>query len=684
MIARVALPIPRAEPFDYRVPPEVEVELGHRVRVPLGKRRLWGVVVALEPGAGEELLPIEETGGVLVPPEALPLFCAVAEEAFVAVGFALHRLVPPPAQSRARSYRLTIPLAEAQALAEELARRAPAQSQALLALLSGEQKAVVGRGAALAALAKKGLVRPEVLPFAFPLREPRHEFSLTPHQEEAFRRLAEAEPGETFLLFGPPGAGKTEVYLRAARAILAKSQAVLFLEPEVSLLPQLWARATSALEEEVAPYFGELPPGERWRVWEGVGAGRLQAACGTRSAIFLPFPKLGLVVIDEEGEPAYKQEEMAPYYHARRVAELRARREGAVVLLGAAAPQVETFYRAEKGEVELLTLPERVVGAFPNVTLVPQGEEVLSPTLQEALDRHLARGGQALLFINRRGFFTGAACRSCGSLLRCPDCGVSLVFHLPRQAFLCHVCGRAFPQPRCPTCGGEKFRLFGLGSQRVEFEVRRLFPSLTVARLDTDTARQRGEILAALARGEIDVLVGTQMVGKGLDFPRITLVGVIDADALLAIPDFRTGERAFQLLLSAAGRAGRGPWPGEVIVQTNQPQHYAIRHAMAGDYRAFYAQELGFRRALSYPPFSRLVQLVAVGKRAQERTQELLARLEKLGLEVLGPSELPPRAGVPRWQLVVKGGQGVIAQIREAVHPVPAWLQVNLDPYRLF
>ncbi len=683
MIARVALPIPRAEPFDYQVPLGMSVEIGHRVRVPLGKRRLWGVVVELVPEDRAGLLPLEEVGEALVPAAALPLFRQVADGAFVSLGFALHRLVPPPARSRARVYRLTVPPSRAQALAEELSPRAPAQARALRALLAGDTRELEGKGAALSALAQKGLVRPEALPFSFSLREPRREVCLTPHQEEALRRLAGAEPGQAFLLFGPPGAGKTVVFLRAAQATLAAGRAVLFLEPEVSLLPQLWARAAAALDEEVALYFGELPPGERWRVWDGARAGRLRVACGTRSAVFLPFPSLGLVVLDEEGEPAYKQEEMAPHYHARQVAEFRARREGAVVLLGAAAPQVETFYRAQQGSLELLSLPERVAGTPPQVQVVPQGEEVLSPELQAALDRHLARGGQALLFINRRGFFTGAACRSCGTLLRCPGCGVPLVFHLPRQAFLCHVCGRAFPRPSCPTCGGDGLRLFGLGSQRVEFEVQRLFPSLSVARLDTDTARQRGEILAALARGEIDVLVGTQMVGKGLDFPRITLVGVIDADALLAIPDFRTGERAFQLLLAAAGRAGRGPWPGEVIVQTNQPQHYAIQHALAGDYLAFYEQELTFRQALSYPPFSRLVQLVAVGKRARERAEALLPRLEKLAAEVLGPSELYPRGGVPRWQLVVKGDQEVVARLREVLLPLPPWLQVNPDPYHL-
>ncbi|HIP99070.1 TPA: primosomal protein N', partial [Candidatus Bipolaricaulota bacterium] len=594
MIARVALPLPKADPFDYLVPEGMEIRVGDRVLVPLGKRRLWGVVVELlvastHPG---ELQRIEAGQGRVIPPRQLSLFARVAADSFVSLGLALGRLIPPQARSRAKRYRLTVSPGEAQRLLKRLQRRAPAQARALAAVLAGEAPPA----APARALLHKGLLKPEPLPFSFSLREARVEPTLTPGQEQALEAISAGE-GNTFLLYGPPGAGKTEVYLRAAREVLGRGRTALLLEPEVSLLPQLWARAEAALAEEVALYFGELPAGERWRVWQGALEGGIRAAAGTRSAAFLPLPELGLVVVDEEGEPAYKQEEMAPYYHAREVARLRAR-HGAAVVLGTAAPQVETYFAAEQGEIRLLPLPERVVGTPPRVQLVPKGEEVIGPELQAAMDRHLTRGEQVLLFINRRGFFTGAACRACGAVLRCPGCEVPLAFYLAGRVFRCHVCGRTYPRPRCSRCGGERFRLFGVGSERVEFEAKRLFPSLSVARLDTDTAPRRGEILAALARGEIDVLVGTQMVGKGLDFPRITLVGVIDADVLLSLPDFRAGERTFQLLLAAGGRAGRGPLPGEVIVQTDQPDHYAIRYAARGDYLGFYREELRFRESL--------------------------------------------------------------------------------------
>jgi len=677
VIARVALPIPRAGPFDYLVPEGMEVGVGYRVLAPLGKRCLWGVVVELRPSSSHagELQAIADCQGPVAPPGLLGLISRVAGESFTSLGLSLGRLVPAPARARARRFVLAVSPEQARSLLPELEGRAPAQAAALRALLSGGKPP----SGPARALARKGLVRPEPLPFSFSLREARREVPLTPSQRAALEAISGGE-GRVFLLYGPPGAGKTEVYLRAAREALARGKAALFLEPEVSLLPQLWARASSALEAEVALYFGELPPGERWRVWEGALSGRLRAACGTRSAAFLPFSDLGLLVVDEEGEPAYKQEEMAPYYHARRVAELRAGEEGAAAVLGSAAPQVETYFRAEKGEIGLLVLPDRVAGEPPEVRLVPKGEEVIGQELQAAMDRHLSRGGQVLLFINRRGFFTGAACRTCGRVLRCPDCGVPLVFHLEGKAFRCHVCGRAFPEPSCPHCGSERFRLFGVGTERVEFEVKRLFPSLFVARLDTDTAPRRGEILAALARGEIDVLVGTQMVGKGLDFPRITLVGVIDADGLLALPDFRAGERAFQLVLAAAGRAGRGDWPGEVIVQTDQPDHYAIRYAAAGDYLGFYREELGYREALRYPPFSRLVQLVVEGKTAELRAGRLGEELSARGLEVLGPAPLPPRRGVPRFQLLLKGDQGLAERLRAALPTPPAWVKIKPDP----
>ena len=680
MIARVALPLPKADPFDYLVPEGMEIGVGDRVLVPLGKRRLWGVVVELlvastHPG---ELQRIEAGQGRVIPPRQLSLFARVAADSFVSLGLALGRLIPPQARSRAKGYRLTVSPGEAQRLLKRLQRRAPAQARALAAVLAGEAPPA----APARALLHKGLLKPEPLPFSFSLREARVEPTLTPGQEQALEAISAGE-GNTFLLYGPPGAGKTEVYLRAAREVLGRGRTALLLEPEVSLLPQLWARAEAALAEEVALYFGELPAGERWRVWQGALEGGIRAAAGTRSAAFLPLPELGLVVVDEEGEPAYKQEEMAPYYHAREVARLRAR-HGAAVVLGTAAPQVETYFAAEQGEIRLLPLPERVVGTPPRVQLVPKGEEVIGPELQAAMDRHLTRGEQVLLFINRRGFFTGAACRACGAVLRCPGCEVPLAFYLAGRVFRCHVCGRTYPRPRCSRCGGERFRLFGVGSERVEFEAKRLFPSLSVARLDTDTAPRRGEILAALARGEIDVLVGTQMVGKGLDFPRITLVGVIDADVLLSLPDFRAGERTFQLLLAAGGRAGRGPLPGEVIVQTDQPDHYAIRYAARGDYLGFYREELRFRESLGYPPFSRLVRLWVEGGKAEVKAGTLARRLEGAGLEVLGPVRLHPRRGVPRWQLLLRGGPELLPQLKEALPQPPPGVKVDPDPMRLF
>lgn len=688
MIAQVSLPIPQGGPFDYLVPEGMEVGVGERVRVHLGRRWLWGVVVALreEPTYPGKLLPIAAKAGLVIPPQGIELVRRVAEDSFVSVGLALGRIVPPRARSRARALA---PEAEAEGALNMLRRRAPAQARALRAALAGplpetelRRRAHVSQ-ATVSALVHKGLLRPEVLPFSFPLREARREIRLTEEQERAVEAVASAQgEGKKFLLFGPAGAGKTEVYLRAAQAALRGGKGALLLEPEISLLPQLWARADLALREDVALYFGELRPGERWRVWEGALRGEVRAAAGTRSAVFLPLRDLGLIVLDEEGEPAHKQQEMAPHYHAREVAELRAGGEGAVVMLGAASPQVETFFRAERGELGLLRLSRRVAGHPPLVRAAPHGGAIIGEELREAMGRHLAADGQVLLFLNRRGFFTGTTCRDCGAILRCPTCEVPLVFHLSDRSFRCHACGRTVWDPACPVCGGKRFRLFGMGTERVEHEAARLFPTAAIARLDTDTKELRTEILTALSRGELDILVGTQMVGKGLDFPGITLVGVIDADQLLAIPEFRAGERTFQLVSAAAGRAGRGARAGEVIVQTDQPDYYAIRYAMAGEYEAFYREEIRFREALRYPPLSRLVRILVEGKGAEVRAGKLAERLSHLGFEVLGPARLLPLRGIPRWQLLLRGGDGLPTELRVAlpklrgvkVDPNPTWI----------
>lgn len=675
MIARVALPIPRAAPFDYEVPPELPVEVGHRVRVPFGSRHLWGIVVEVrgEPTFPGPLLPIEATGGAVLSPQELALISEVARWSFVGVGIALGRLVPAPSGARVREVEPgegPPALTPAQARVWEAAKTGTTDVRALRRLPGGSR--------ALRELLALGALRPRYLPFSY--REVRKEIALTPHQERAVEEIARGiGRGRKCLLVGPPGSGKTEVYLRAAAVALEGGRSALLLAPEVSLLPQLWARASLALGRAPAPYFGELPGGERWRTWAGALAGEVRVAVGTRSAAFLPLPRPGLLVLDEEGEPAYKQEEMAPYYHARAVAEARAADEGAALVLGASAPSVETYFRAERGELALLSLPERVAGSPPTAEAVPRGEDVIGPQLREAIARHLGAGGQVLLFVHRLGFYTGAACR-CRTVLRCPTCEIPLVFHLEDRTFRCHACGRAVREPRCPTCGGSRFHLFGVGTERVEHEARRLFPGAAVARLDAETARDRDRILSALARGEIRVLVGAQMVGKGLDFPGITLVGVVNADGLLSAPDFRAAERTYQLLSGAAGRAGRGDRPGEVVLQTDQPDFYPIRCALQGDYLGFYREELRYREALRYPPFARLVRLLASGRDAEEKAEKLGQTLAAQGFEVLGPARLFPRRGVPRAQLLVRGDEGVINALAATLPSPPPWLSVDPDP----
>jgi primosomal protein N' (replication factor Y) len=693
MIAKVALPVPKIGPFDYEIPEGMQLGVGHRVKVKLGKRTLWGIVVALreKPEHRGSLQPVLDDGGLVVPYWELPLFEELSRRYFVSLGMALERSLPRTARVRARRFALGVPLREAQEFLEELKVRAPAQARALQRALAGPVEERMLRAetgispSAVRALVRKGLLRPESLPFSFPLREAPKRVRLTTDQEKALEAVISGlGHGRKYLLFGPPAAGKTEVYLRAARFALERGWDVLFLEPEVSLLPQLWTRVQNALSSaEVSPrlYFGEMPPGERWRTWGDILRGKTRVAVGTRSAAFLPFGRLGLFILDEEHEPAYKQEEMAPHYHAREVGEFRAAAEGAGLLLGSATPSVESYFRAEQGEYELLELSERVAGEAPEVRAVPLGsEEAITEFLREAMERHLSAGGQILLFLNRIGFFTGAACRDCGAVLRCGLCEVALVFHLAEKGFRCHACGHSYPETKCSRCGGQKFRLFGMGTERVEYEAKRLFPRARVARLDAETAPRRAEILQALAEGTVDVLVGTQMVGKGLDFPRITLVGVINADGLLSAPDFRAGERTFQLLLAAAGRAGRGERRGEVVVQTNNPDHYAIAYALRGNYRALYDAELSFRRELLYPPFGKLVKLLFEGKKAEERAGRYAKALSKEGLEVLGPARLLPLRGVQRYQILVRGDEEVLERLRAAIPEVPTNTKVDPNP----
>lgn len=491
---------------------------------------------------------------------------------------------------------------------------------------------------------------------------------LTPEQETALSSIRRGleESGGVYLLHGVTGSGKTEVYIRAAEAALAAGKGALILVPEISLTPQLFTRFRRRLGEEVALLHSAMARQERYGQWRKIAAGDMRVVIGARSALFAPIKDLGLIVVDEEHEPSYKQSD-GLRYNARDMALVRGRLEGATVVLGSATPSVETYYNASRGRISLLRLRKRVDDRpLPTVEVVDlKGQKgVLSDPLKEALRETVSRGEQALLFLNRRGFAPVMTCRECGEPLRCNYCSVTLTYHASSQSLLCHYCGFSLPVPQiCPRCGGKRISSVGFGTERVVEEVKRLLPRAQIARMDSDTVATRKDyeaLLKALADGEIDVLVGTQMIVKGHDVPQITLVGVICADVALNLPDFRAPERTFQLLSQAAGRAGRGNREGRVIVQTFLPSHYAVLKASKHDFEGFFDQEIALRRELLYPPFCRLIQVRFIGadlRQVKVRAREVAQALEGGDFQVLGPAPAPLSLlrGRWRWQLLLKG-----------------------------
>jgi len=579
------------------------------------------------------------------------------------------------------------PLARARkqaALLERIAREGPlpvaalgGASEALRQLAARNLVVVFDRELGVMAQGANGLADGEAAP---PL--------LTPEQEQALVAITEAiraRRDERFLLHGVTGSGKTEVYLRAIEATLAEGRQALVLVPEITLTHQLVARLAARFGERVAVLHSQLRPGERIAEWRRLLGGATRIAVGARSALFAPLDDLGLIVIDEEHEPSYKNEE-GFRYHARDLAGRRAALAGCPLVLGSATPALESRFAAERGELRLLSLPHRIGGRpLPAVEIVdlekeratlPRGRRlVLSRALAKALAETLADHGQAILFLNRRGFSTRIFCFQCGHAERCRHCDISLVYHASEQKLRCHYCQYEIDPPdTCSKCGAPDTALLGLGTERLVEEVRRRFPDARIARLDRDTAQRRGEterVLAALAAGTVDVLVGTQMIAKGHHFPGVRLVGVVSADQSLHFPDFRAAERTFQLLTQVAGRAGRGGAPGRVVLQTFVPNHYAIRPVREHDYETFYRSELEHRAALGYPPLGRLVHVLVSGpeEAATGAVAEGLATLAcRVGgaaadapspaFAVLGPGPAPiPRLRDRfRVQLLIKGG----------------------------
>ncbi|MEK7703496.1 MAG: primosomal protein N' [Myxococcota bacterium] len=505
--------------------------------------------------------------------------------------------------------------------------------------------------------------------------------TLTGAQDEAVEAISTALAAGRYggyLLQGVTGSGKTEVYLRVIERALAVGKTALVLVPEIALTPQLGARFRARFGDRVATFHSGLTPAQRRDEWERVQSGRAPVGLGARSALFLPLRNLGVVIVDEEHESSFKQDE-SPRYHARDLAVARAHRANAVVVLGSATPSLETRHNALRGRYERLELRDRVANRpMPEVSHIDMSGAVLaddgalSVRLAEALEHTLRAGEQAILLLNRRGFAPYVYCRDCGHAYRCPDCEVALTLHQRRGILLCHYCGHEVEAPeRCPGCHGHRLAGSGLGTEKLEREIEALFGAARIARLDRDTVRRRADleaILARFARGEARVLLGTQMVAKGHDFPGVTLVGVVAADATLNLPDFRAAERTFQLLTQVSGRAGRGDRLGSVLVQAYETRHYALQTAKAHDYEAFATEELRVRRELRYPPFAHLAlirceamteeEARAAAEQSADSARRIAAQVAQ-GMEVLGPAPAPlgRLKGWWRYQVLLKASR---------------------------
>ena len=710
MVARVTLEIALRKEFDYAIPPELapRIEVGTRVKVPFGPRQVNGIVTAVaEESTHTNLRPIAKviSAPSLVTPKVLQLARWIADYYCCPPEIALKGVLPESVRKEDAGFRerLFVRMAPVHGAPPKLTKR----QQDLLNVVEEWRELPLQRlltltgvtPATVRKLEDKGLVTiaPQVDerdPYAKEEILPTEPLKLNEEQQRALHRITAAmqqrapgilpaagpeaksgapassnaatrrDAGGTFLLHGVTGSGKTEIYLQAIAQALEPGKGAIVLVPEISLTPQTVERfkarfSSGPLRTLVAVLHSHLSAGERHDEWHKIRQGRARIVIGARSAIFAPIDPLGLIIVDEEHEHSYKQEE-SPRYHARDVAVVRGQMEGAVVVLGSATPSMESYHNAKRGKYELLELRTRVDDQkMPVVRVVDmraegrkqKGVPIFSNQLKEAITQRLERHEQTILFLNRRGYSTSLQCPLCGYVAECPNCSVSLTFHRRAAKLMCHICGHSANAPSvCPNaqCRNPAVRYSGLGTEKVEDTLGKLFPHARVTRMDSDTLKRKEDyrrILGDFRAGKIDVLVGTQMIAKGLHFPNVTLVGIIYADLSLHMPDFRAGERTFQLLTQVAGRAGRGDVEGEVFVQAFTPFHPAIQYARRHDYTGFYDQEIEFREQLRYPPLSRIALLTLRGRNEEKvrlSAEHVRSELEKV-LES-APGILPGRS----------------------------------------
>ncbi len=702
MIAQVIVDVVHtnvAKPFSYLIPDGLSVCVGLRVLVPLGRRQVDGFIVALV-AEDQSDVPSEKLRPIVRALDDYPALLSPLLELAEELSLECHcplsetlRLMLPAAmrtgriQLKQEAFARLSPDVNALEAADGQ-RRAPKRATLLRLLSEGSEKSIAELGQlvndprdALKALEKAGLIelfKREVFRapdgvdgIARTVAPP-----LTGDQQDALDTMLPAlKAGKgAFLLHGVTGSGKTEVYLAMVEQTLAMGKGAIILVPEIALTPQMVRWFCSRFGPETAVLHSRLTDGQRYDEWRRIRLGQARVVVGARSAIFAPVEDLGLIVIDEEHEQTYLSDKH-PRYDARRVAVSRARREGAAVVLSSATPSILSFAMARRGDYTLVEMPRRVNDRpLPAVTVVDMRRElecgnrsIFSRVLIEKLKECVDSGQQAMLFLNRRGYNTFVSCRQCGYVVKCEQCDLSMTLHREHgedgpQELRCHMCGNVKPPPAvCPECGSKYIRYFGSGTQRVEEEMHKLFPGVPTVRMDIDTTRERdahAKLLARFGSGEAKVLIGTQMIAKGLDFPKVTLVGVVAADMTLNLPDYRAQERTFQLITQVAGRAGRAEKPGEVIVQTYKPDHPCITAAAAQDYRAFFEMEFSRRRAGLYPPFTLLARLLV----ESEREPDAKAMCEQLYTTV--QTYLLSHAAQKKRTLLLRADEAPVKRIR--------------------
>lgn len=736
--------------FTYSVPPELasDIRLGGCVLVPFGRVQAVGYVIGVDEEPAYEktrsILAVVESP-VALSSDLISLAEWLSRRTLCGLSRCTHSILPGVVQWKVQKIKddaggvryelvppegkvltaggvsLAVPAFQAAQAAESFRKKSPRQAEVLdyliehgTASIASIYSDVGASSSVIIALVNKGLVRKEKLSVrrtvdSSALPSTAH-LELSDEQRAALdivNSAVDCGDSKPILIHGVTASGKTEVYLRAIEHVLSLGKRALVLLPEISLTAQVMSIFRGRFGDRVAVLHSMLSAGERFDEWHRIEKGEADIVLGARSAAFAPISNLGLVIVDEEHEPSYKQDS-DPRYNGRDAALYRAQSSGAAAVLGSATPSVEAYYKAVSGEYRLVEMSRRVEEKpMPNVVVADLGEEfrrgeatIFTARLREGILEALAAGHQVILFQNRRAYATFLLCRECGYTMECPYCAVSLKLHAAEHELRCHHCDyRQLAPDVCPKCGGRRIGKFGIGTERIEEETKAAFPNARVLRMDRDTTSRKGShaaILEAFRRREADVLIGTQMVAKGLDFPGVTLVGVISADSALNMPDFRAAERTFQLISQVAGRAGRGAVPGEVVVQTFNPEHYAITAAAAHDYKGFYEKEIERRREHGFPPFGSIANIVSSdvdSVKAEQRLRRLAEEIDAevktagLGIRMMGPSPSPIARlrGRYRWHFMLVSPERewiieVLKAVFERAQSLKRMVTVDIDP----